>query len=168
MEKFCDLLYSVPFDIAECEHLGGHGVQLCQRGGEPFPEFRCRMFAVRIRPAFLEHQLTVAQSDLTSTGSDDVQRDIDCGPVQVCRPTTSGIGKPLASDQPEEQSLKYVFSVGRISRNSKCRLVHHLVIVEECLFDLGRAIGIRMNFNLQLQLLAVSVSIYLTLRVRDD
>jgi hypothetical protein len=42
------------------------------------------------------------------------------------------------------------------------------MILKECLFDLGSAIGFRMNFNRQLELLAVSVSNYLTPRVRDD
>src|SRR5262245_37556369 len=101
MESFRDFLNSVTFDIPECEHLGRCRVQFCQGRCEEFSQFGCRMFAVRIRPAFNEHHLTVAKGYLTGSRSNDVQRDIDGGPVQVCGPPTSRIRKPFTPDQPE-------------------------------------------------------------------
>src|SRR5262245_23815836 len=104
---------------------------------------------MRIGPVFLKHQLGITQRNLTGTRSDDVQRDIDSAAMQVRRPATLEIGKQFAPDQSQEQSLKYVFCIRRISRYPKSRSVYQFVILEECFLYLGRLVRFVTNFNWQ-------------------
>jgi hypothetical protein len=117
----------------------------------------------------MKRELAVTEWNLTATRTNDIQSNVDCRAMQVCRPTQRSIWGPFAADQPQEQSLKHVLCVGSVTRNSKGGPIYHLVIIEKRLFDFGGTICCQSSFNGQDQLLAVScVSILLTLQAAND
>jgi hypothetical protein len=105
------------------------------------------MLAVRIRPAFLEFEFIIVQSRLTGARSNDVQRNVDGGAVQVARPPELPVGNPFPPDQPQEQSLKRILGIRSVSRDSESRLVHHFVVFEKRLLDFRGVTGIPLRLN---------------------
>src|SRR5262245_31482589 len=88
-----------------------------------------------IRPILRGVHFRVVQLNLTAPCSRDVERNVDCRAVQVCRPATFWVGSPFTPDESQEESLKDVFGVGGIPGDSEGSPVHQLVVIEKCLLD---------------------------------
>src|SRR5215510_13722513 len=91
-----------------------------------------------IRPILRDVHLCVVHLNLTAPYSRDVERNVDCRAVQVCRPATFWVGSPFTPDESQEESLKDVFGVGSIPGDSEGGFVHQLMVFEKCLLDFTR------------------------------
>jgi hypothetical protein len=139
-----DLGVVIPLEVAKNEHFSGCRVQSRHSGAQSIPFLRCILMLRGVVAGIAQAvQFDSFQRDGSGAfpGSNQVERSVHSGPVQVPARVVDAIEGVSMPDEPQEHRLKHVFGVGRIAGDPVCRPENAVVVGPENAFDAFRLIS---------------------------